>query len=740
APTAKFAPTRRAAALSSPLAEVDRLAVVQTGPGVPSWQWTHIPLGWSGPVLRGQTLHLYLLSPGMARALAFLRVLLLAWLALKLFQSVTRILPPLRRGAASTALILAALLVPGLARAADEPSDARLDELRTRLLAPPRCAPSCAAVSRLFLEVDGDRLRLRLEVAAAATATLPLPGSATQWLPEQVVLDGHGPPPLRREQGRLVLAVSPGVHQVLLEGRLPQRESVQLSLGLVPGHAQARVPGWKVDGIHEDGRADDTLQLTRLTGKEGAAGADLRPGAMPPFVRVHRHLRFGLAWEVETTVARLSAPGSAAVLEVPLIAGEAVNMPEVRVVEGRVQVNLPPQAQSTGWHSTLEPRELVALTAPASGAWVEEWTLELGSMWHVVLSGIPPLYPSEPELFHRPTWEPWPGEAAQLRLSRPAGAGGQTLTVDRTSLSVTPGLRATDALLEVSIRTSRGMQHPVVLPPGAELLGAMVGGQAQPLRIENGRVMLPLAPGASQVLLHWREPRGLGTLFRPEAVNVGAASVNADTDVHLPADRWVLLTGGPLVGPSVLFWSLLVVTLLVAAALGRVKLAPLGTAGWMLLGVGLTQVPVWAGAVVVACLLAFGWRAGKGASLRPDVAFNGMQIVLAGLAVISLMILFAAVRQGLLGAPDMQVQGNASTAVHLRWYQDRTSGELPRPWLLSVPLLVYRLAMLAWALWLVTALLRWLRWGASAATAGGLWRRMRMPRQAPKAPPTAPPA
>jgi len=34
-------------------------------------------------------------------------------------------------------------------------------------------------------------------------------------------------------------------------------------------------------------------------------------------------------------------------------------------------------------------------------------------------------------------------------------------------------------------------------------------------------------------------------------------------------------------------------------------------------------------------------------------------------------------------------------------------------WVISVPLLVYRLAMLAWALWLALALLRWLRWGCA---------------------------
>jgi hypothetical protein len=45
---------------------------------------------------------------------------------------------------------------------------------------------------------------------------------------------------------------------------------------------------------------------------------------------------------------------------------------------------------------------------------------------------------------------------------------------------------------------------------------------------------------------------------------------------------------------------------------------------------------------------------------------------------------------------------------------------------LSVPLLVYRLAMLAWALWIAQALVGWLRWGWRCFSAGELWRPLRL--------------
>ena len=47
---------------------------------------------------------------------------------------------------------------------------------------------------------------------------------------------------------------------------------------------------------------------------------------------------------------------------------------------------------------------------------------------------------------------------------------------------------------------------------------------------------------------------------------------------------------------------------------------------------------------------------------------------------------------------------------------------LATAWVLSVPLLVYRLLMLLWSLWLAFALLRWLKWGWQAYSTHGLWR------------------
>jgi len=145
---------------------------------------------------------------------------------------------------------------------------------------------------------------------------------------------------------------------------------------------------------------------------------------------------------------------------------------------------------------------------------------------------------------------------------------------------------------------------------------------------------------------------------------------------------------------------------------------------------------------VVAWILALGWRAALGARVRPWSVFNLMQVVLVVMTGFAFLVLFEAVRRGLLGHPDMQIAGNGSTLAMLRWTADRVPGALPRPLVFSVPLLVYRLAMLAWALWLATALLGWVRQGWQALNTGGLWRPrppkvVTTPSPAPQSPPPA---
>src|SRR5262249_6284429 len=125
---------------------------------------------------------------------------------------------------------------------------------------------------------------------------------------------------------------------------------------------------------------------------------------------------------------------------------------------------------------------------------------------------------------------------------------------------------------------------------------------------------------------------------------------------------------------------------------------------WLLLAVGFSQVDIVLGALFAGWLIALGWR-----KEHPELTrrrFNVRQIGLVALTLFALGALAAAIEHGLLGSPAMQIGGNQSSAEMLRWYGDRSGNVLATPWVISVPMFAYRVAMLAWALWIALSIVR----------------------------------
>jgi len=242
----------------------------------------------------------------------------------------------------------------------------------------------------------------------------------------------------------------------------------------------------------------------------------------------------------------------------------------------------------------------------------------------------------------------------------------------------------TAAELNFSLRSSQGAQHTITLPEQAELQTVSINGQTLPLRQGGQKLTLPVNPGKQDIKINWQAPDEIGAITKTPDVNLGLPSVNTRLSIGLGQDRWVLWLWGPKLGPAVLFWGVLAVIMLLALGLGKVTLMPLKHWHWLLLLLGLSQVPLTAGFLVVAWLFMLGLRA-----QRIDINekyFNAMQVIIGILTLLSLSILLFAVEQGLLGgSPDMQIIGNQSTAYNLNWYQNRSPADLPKATVLSAP-------------------------------------------------------
>ncbi len=738
APAQRAAPSDRLSSLSKSKAtrmdEIDPKAVVQTGPGLPSWTWHSYQLTWNGPVEKTQTINLWLLAPWAKAILVVLQLGLIAALLVRVFESVPLLSTAWRRWTGTAAI---ALLAAGSAfflddaRAAESsfPDAALLEELKARLTPlRPDCRPNCATLPRLRVENAGGELRLRLEVHAAELTGVPLPGGARQWTPSQALLDGKPASALRDAADQLWLVVPAGIHQVILSGALPRRDTVQIALPLKPKRVEAQLSGWRLDGVDADGGAESALQLSRLastkTGKESAA-AGASEGNIAPFTRIERSFALGLEWRITTRVTRVNLQGQPVVLEYPLLPGESVITPEVKAENGKARVVLAPQAGEALFESTLKIAPTLKLAAAAQSDWVETWKLDGGSQWHFELAGIPVVH-RQSEGRHLPQWQPWPGEEVTIAVTRPEAVPGPWLTLEQATLKATPGDRVTEARLTLGLRASRGGEHSIGLPEEVALQSATVNGRSEPLKLENGKLTFPVVPGAQQVDLLLRLARGMELRYSTPAIKLNLPGVNQRIQFELPRERWLLWFAGPRLGPAILLWGIALVLALVGYALGRVSATPLRPWQWILLLLGLTQTSILGGLVIVGWLFALAARERFGAQLAARRSFNAMQIGIALLTLAALVFLIAAVKSTLLGAPHMNVVGNGSSELDLNWYQDR--GDFPTVTLISLPLLAWRGVTLAWALWLAWSVIAWLRWGWQAFNVGGLWQKRETPR------------
>lgn len=711
---------------------VDPNATLQTGPGLPDWTWNKVKLSWNGPNDLQQRTSLVLLSPGVNMILNFMRVFFLLLLFVLVFDIKLKKIPI--KKAAKAAVIFCLFPIASFLSTTDAsanyPDEALLKELKNRLTRAPDCLPSCAAVSTLRININGKNINLTSTLHTHQRVALPLPAKSDQWLPDVVTIDGRSASGLfRSKDGVIWVAVEPGIHTVKLSGKVPDRSYFQLPLLLRPHHVTVSSKGWTIDGVSVNGVPDSQIQFSRIQKQQQSKDfSQLQAGPLPPFVRVERTLNLGLEWQVVTRVKRDSSSRVPIVFELPLIAGEAVLDDNLTVKEGKVLVSLTSKQNQLTWVSGLPINPEIVLAAENTSDWIEVWRLDISPIWHVTHEGIPVIHHQAENRNWLPEWHPYPGETIKVNVTRPASVHGKSLTIDRSSLNIIPGSRMTESVLEFTIRSSQGAQHTIMLPPDANLDSVHINNVVEPIRQEGRRVTLPVNPGKHDFKVRWRLPEGLKNYYISQEVDLGLDSVNHNIHLELPKNQWVLLTAGPRLGPAVLYWGIVIVVLIVSAILGFIKLTPLRFWHWALLGIGLSQVHITFALIVVGWLLMFGLRKSL-PEQTSNFVFNFTQILYAFLTIIALAVLFYAVQQGLLGKPDMQIAGNGSTAYNLKWYQDQVQETLPRIWVLSVPLTVYRVLMLLWALWLAYSVLNWLKWTWKQYSIGGYWRKSEKKKQ-----------
>jgi hypothetical protein len=698
----------------------------QTGIAKPAWDGNQVICRWDGPVGSRQTLRTVLLPAWGHRLLAVIRVGLLLLLLRELLRRPRAggergWQPPPAPAAAAMIVSLGLLAAAGQpAAAADFPPADLLDQLRTELLEPSAAFPRAADIPTASLSIAAGRLRLEAEVHAAADCGVPVPGRLPAWSPLSITVDGQPATVCRRSDGYLWVWLPAGVHTLVVEGLLPDAAEWVWNSQLVPRRLTVDAADWTVRGLRADGRPDAQLFFTR---REAAAARDVAYDQKHyrSVVQVDRVLEIGLVWKVHTTVRRLSPPGRAITLAVPLLTGERVLTGSGDGPRGSIEVTLPADGSSFAWESELPITPEVRLESQAGPQWVERWSLVPSPVWNVRSTGLEPIYEADTETLI-PVWHPWPGESVTLSFEQPEAVEGRTLTIQAAHRRLDLGSRRRTTGLTLEIESSLGGEFPISLPPEATVTAVRLDDRPLPVRREGDRLLVGLQPGRQKLTVDWSTDQPLPLRAAFELVGLPVEAANLTSGMQVPESRWILWAQGPLRGPAVRFWAILTVAIVLGLALGRIPQSPLATHEWLLLLIGLTQVSVYAGAAVVAWLFLLGQRGRGELGARNWFIFDLTQLVLVGFTLAALITLVVVVSRGLLGSPEMFITGNGSFANQLAWFAPQAAAELDRPWVLTISIWWYRLLMLLWALWLANALTRWLVTGWRQFTTGGGWR------------------
>ncbi len=699
-------------------------ARIQTGPGVPEWGWRAITMRWNGPVQADQVVNPILIPMGVERVITFFRIVLLLLLAGLLLDArrLTTFLSRPKSTVAAT-LLAAFVLLSAPQALAQIPDNTLIETLRQRLVLPSDAFPNAAEIPSATLAIAGNRITVTSEIHVAEDCAVPLPGRLPSWSPVSITVNGTPAAAATRHDGFLWVALPAGVHTVVMEGIISEAPDWEWSFALKPRRIVVDALDWNVSGINADGVPESQVFLARKQ-KTDAGEATYDRQDLDSVAVVERAFELGLVWQVRTTVRRLSPRGRAIELRIPLVPGERILSSNLVLDGNLAEIRIGGNEDSVSWNSELPAAESITLTSAMDSPWVERWTLVAAPTWNLTFSGIAPIFESaSPNLV--PTWSPWPGESVTWKITRPEAEQGATLTIDRAQHTISVGSRQRTSELSLTIRSSLGEEFSIVLPESAEVTSLAHDGKPIPVRLDGGRIILPLRPGAQNVTANWRTNTDAGFHVQADPVILPAESANVTTAMVVGPDRWILWTQGPLRGPAVRFWIVLAVAVTAGWILGSIPGSPLKRYQWMLLAVGLTQVPLAAALFVAGWFFLFVWRGLPSFERMPVLLHNIIQVLAVLATGVLLLILIWVVGAGLLGNPEMFILGNGSRSNFLQWYQDRCAKALSQPGYFSISIWWYRLSMLLWALWLAGSLLRWLWWAWARFTLGGVFRRRR---------------
>ena len=705
---------------------VDPKAIVQTGEGTPTWSWTQHTFSWQSAVGSNDKLELWFITPIMSKILNILTILGMMYLLFMFLQdfiqtSLKGLKDRVFVGGGLKALLLISLMtLSSQSLKADEiPNMELLKELKGKLTKPPACLPNCASIEQMEVLVkDNDTLMVNMRISSGADISVPILGNRNIWLPQKVSVNGSNKSYLQLDNGGdLWVMLRRGVHDIELMGSVEGLNQIMLSSQL-PIHnlTTKKSDLWKINSDNKS-----YIELISLDKKSTQSREKLK-SAIEPMVEITRTFYFGLRWYIETEVKLLNQIDKPYTLRYRLLENESVLNKEIEVEDREAILHLRNSHKRYSWRSSLAITPQLHLLASSQNQITEIWKMDISSMWNMNYKGLQSDSQVAKDNLLMPTFRPWRGETLTVDLESVKAVKGESLTIESNQLNIVQSQRYRDLTLTLKLKSSRAEQYVVSIENLKELTSVKIDGVAHYLKINSGKISLPLKAKAQTVVIKWKEESTTQNIYSFSDINLSKESVNSSLSLVLPSNRWILWTKGALLGPAVLLWGVLLAILLFALILGRIEGSPLKVRDWLLLGLGVSTSSVMIMLPIVAWISLLRYRELKGDRLG-GVLRNIVQVLIVITTVVALITMVGAVSVGLLGNPDMMIQGNNSYGLNLHWYLDRVGEKLAEPTVISISIWYYRALMLLWAIWISFSLIKWLKWAWSIFSSGDMWVR-----------------
>jgi hypothetical protein len=608
---------------------------------------------------------------------------------------------------------------------AQYPSDFTIEGLERDYIASKTCKEACGTTLGINIKSISDSRIVDIDINVSATqlTVIPLPFKEDSFLWKEFLLNGKKTNAITSRDGKIFVAVPKGNNVVSFSAKM---KSGQNNIEFLEDPKGFENTSGKYAILKQVG-GSFFLQLETI--KEAQVEVDEQKVSLEifgqPLYSIKRELFLSEKWKMKTTISPfLSVAGNkVSTIKVPLLNGEQPMNSELEIVDGSVSISV--GSSEVSWESSLTPKDKMTFKNTDTKN-IETWVIYNENNWLYSYDGLNPISSVGNNRYKTiNTWSMWPNEKVDLSFSLPKVIDGITKNV--TNLNFTTNWKNDPLVHDVSfsINTSIGGRYVIDFEDKkAEIIGLVVGGRKIEGSIKDGKLALDLFVGENTVNINYKS--GTDSIFYKTPIIKFETAVTNAKFINQLDKRWLLFAGGGDIRPAVLLWGILIALGLIAVVLGKTLKTPLGIVSWLLLLFGLAQTSL------IACLLVVGWLAAYGyrdklialathENVLDAKKFNRIQVGLGILTGFGLITLISMVAIGLLDNPEIFVLGHQSSSNYLSWYVQSWDGEVKNPWIVSLPISVYRGIMLAWAVWLAFSLMTWLKWMWQEYSKGGYW-------------------